>query len=175
MPGGEVVAAIEHHVALRHPLRQVVRGGAGLVGYDGHIGIDRMQGLLRGMHFGLADAGGGVGDLSLQIAELNHVVVQHGDGADAGAGEVEQGCAAQAARTNHQRMAVQNTLLAVNTPAGQHEVSGITQELLVSHGLTGCAASKAGPKLYLLVSTSALRSTKVLLACTGLPLSWFSA
>lgn len=53
-----------------------------------------------------AEARGGVADLAVQVGELDDVVVDDADGADAGAGDVLRGGAAEAAGTDDEDAAV---------------------------------------------------------------------
>lgn len=65
----------------------------------------------EGRDFGLPDARGGVADLSVQIRTLHGVAVNDADGADAGAGNVLRGGAAEAAGANDEDFGVYETEL----------------------------------------------------------------
>lgn len=65
----------------------------------------------EGRDFGLPDARGGVADLSVQIRKLDGVAVDDADGADAGAGNVLRGGAAEAAGADDEDFGVYKTEL----------------------------------------------------------------
>jgi hypothetical protein len=75
-----------------------------------------------------------VDDLALQIGQLHHVVVAQGERAHAGRGQIHGHRRAQAARANHQDVAVQQAGLAGDVYLGQQDMAAVAQQLLVVHG-----------------------------------------
>ena len=57
---------------------------------------------------------GGVGNLALQVGEVHHIVIGHRDLTDAGCCQIHGNRRAQSTRTDDQRMAVEQPLLAFN-------------------------------------------------------------
>ena len=138
-----------------------------------------------------------MGDLALQVGEVDLVVVDQGDPADAGRAEVERHRRAEAAGADHQRVGGSEALLAFDADVVEQDVARIAQQLVVGHGAAVASRLSSGAKRRIhaegrdpspsaqddvpsrrsaqLVVASALRSTAVLLTRTVLPLRRFSA
>ena len=65
------------------------------------------------------DAVGRVDDLALQVGEVDDVVVDDAERADAGGGEVERGRRAEAAGAEQQHLGVEQLLLALGADLGE--------------------------------------------------------
>ncbi len=100
LAGFKVVAAIDHHIGLRH--QGVEQSRIGPLGDGGHlhIGVDLCNGCAHRFGFGLADPVQGVGNLALQVGGIDLVVVDHGDVAHARTAQIKADRRAQAARTD---------------------------------------------------------------------------
>jgi hypothetical protein len=133
--GGEVVGAVGHQVVALDHGGGVVRVDLQLVALDLDLGIERVGALHGAFGLGLADPAGGVGDLAVQVGEVDPVVVDDAQGPDAGGGQVEHQGRAQAAGTDQQHLGIEQPGLADPADLGQHDVAGIAQHLLFGeHG-----------------------------------------
>ena len=94
---------------------------------------------------GLADLGGGVQHLALQVGEADGVVVDDAERADAGGGEVEERRAAEAAGADDEHARGAQALLAGAADLVQHDVAGVAVELVgrEAHGLSRCRSSRS--------------------------------
>ena len=95
--GGEVVAAVEDEVVGRDEAGGDGGVEAERVRLDGDVRVEAGERAGGALGLRLADLGGGVQDLALQVREADRVVVDDAEGADAGGGEVEERRAAEAA------------------------------------------------------------------------------
>ena len=75
MAGGVVVAAIEHHAGAGQETIEQGRIGPGLHGLHMHMWVERLHGLRGRADLGLANACGAVGNLALQVGEVNHIII----------------------------------------------------------------------------------------------------
>ena len=69
-------------------------------------------------------------DLALQVGDVDDVVVDDAERADAGGGEVERGRRAQAAGAEQQDLGVEQLPLALDADLGQQEVARVALALL---------------------------------------------
>ena len=131
--GGEVVRAVEDDVG---DTDARVEGGAAqsfLDGDDFDCRIDRRQRLATRFRLGHANPCLGVEDLSLQVGQIDGVVIDQRDPADAGRGEIERSRRAEAAGTDDQRVAVEDALLAFDAECVKEDVPAVAEQLLVGH------------------------------------------
>ena len=77
VPGGEVVAAVQHDVRQRYLAFQQSDIGAQWQGPDDDPGIQGRHSSAHRIGFTLPDPIGGVSNLTLQVGEVNHVIVCH--------------------------------------------------------------------------------------------------
>ena len=91
MARGEIVAAVEHYIVLRQKRFEQCGVSAQLDRCDHHLRVEPGNGGLNRAGFGLPDPLRGVGNLALQVGEVNAVVVYHGEVAHARTGQVECG------------------------------------------------------------------------------------
>ena len=96
-------------------------------------------------------------DLAMQVAQVDRVVVDDADPADAGGGEVERGGAAEAARTDDQRVRGAQLLLSFDPDLRQQDVPAIAEKLLVVQGVRG---SYPRPPSSAWLAASACRSAR---------------
>ena len=109
----EVVDAVDDDVVVLDDLHDVRGVQARLVLDDVDVRVERVDLLLGGVDLGHADAVGRVDDLALQVGDVDHVVVDDAERADAGGGEVERGRRAEAAGAEQQHLGVEQLLLAL--------------------------------------------------------------
>jgi hypothetical protein len=76
-----------------------------------------------------------VGDLALQVGQVDGVVVDQGDPADAGRAEVQRDRRAQPAGADHERVRCEQTLLAFDAELVEQDVARVAQQLFVVHGV----------------------------------------
>ena len=81
--------------------------------------------------FGYADALGGVDDLALEVRDVDDVVVDDADRADAGGGEIERDRRAESAGAEQQHLAVEQALLAARADLRQQQVARVADALRV--------------------------------------------
>jgi hypothetical protein len=74
-----------------------------------------------------------MGDLALQVAEIDLIVIREQQAADAGGGEVHRHRATQATEADDQDRGGKQLFLAVDIDVGQHQVTTVAQQLLVVH------------------------------------------
>src|SRR5476649_1732357 len=194
---GEVVGAVEHHVGRLHQRRQARVVGALDQRGDFDVGIDVQQRGARRFSFRYADTFRGVGDLALQIGQVDRVVVDQRDVADAGRRQVQRGRRTEAAGADDQRMPGQQFLLPFDADFVEQDVARVAQQLVIVHrarrpvlgsayffsgaflssGLTSVFRSGLTSDLTSVFSTMAesAKAPSALASCTGKPLKWFSA
>ena len=78
----------------------------------------------------LADAVGGVGDLALQVRQLQPVVVDDADGANAGGGEIQRERRAKPAGADHQHAGGLQLCLADAAHVLQQDVPGVAADFV---------------------------------------------
>ncbi len=113
-----------------------------------------------GVDLEVTDAPRRVDDLALQVGDVDHVVVDDADRADAGGGEVERGRRAEPACAEQEHLGVEQLLLTVGADLGQQQVAAVALALLGrerARNLDGVAAvlpqrDAAGERLDLLVA-----------------------
>ena len=88
---GVVVGAVQHHVGLCHRLVEPSLVGTLGMRVHAHLGVDGGHGLGQGVDFVLAHTGLGVGDLALQVGQLDRVGVHHRELSHARAAQVQGG------------------------------------------------------------------------------------
>ncbi len=88
--GGEIIAAIGDEIVARDELGGVRRSELDLVRLDADLGVDRRDRLARALDLGHADAVAGMGDLALQVGQVDAVVIDDAERADPGRREVEE-------------------------------------------------------------------------------------
>ena len=75
-----------------------------------------------------------MGNLALQISQIDRIVIDQRDVADASRTQVQRCGRAQAAGTNDQHMRGQDAFLPLNADFVEQDVARIAQKLLVVHG-----------------------------------------
>jgi hypothetical protein len=115
-------------------------------GDDAYLGIDRAGAARDRLRLRAAEGGDVVGDLALQVGEIDGVGVDDRQRADAGAGEVERRRRAEAAGADHERLRAEQALLALDADAVEEDVARIAQELRVAQavGRQRAAARRTG-------------------------------
>ena len=131
MAGGEVVAAVEHHVGVGDERVEQRRIGPLLQRDDAHLGVDLAHALGRRLDLRPADARHAVRDLALQVGQVDRVVIDQRDAPDAGRAEVERHRRAEPAGADDQRMPVEQPLLALDADLVEQDVPRIAQQLVI--------------------------------------------
>jgi hypothetical protein len=134
--GGEIVAAVDHDVEGGHPLQRRGRGQPLGEALDRDLRVQRLQPGGGAVDLELAQRGGVVHHLALQVGQLDDVVVMQPDGADPGGGEIQQQRRAEAAGADHQHPRGQQLFLTLAADLGQQDVARIALDLGVgeAHG-----------------------------------------
>ena len=97
---------------------------------DVHVGVQRVDRLLGGVDLRHADAVGRVDHLALQVGEVDDVVVDDPERADAGGREVQRGRRAEPAGAEQQHLRVEQLLLALGADLGDQHVARVALALL---------------------------------------------
>ena len=116
-----------------------------------HFGVERGQPLGGHLSLGTADVGRGEQDLPLQVGELDHVVVDDADAADAGGGEVEEHRRAEPAGADDQRRAGAQRVLAPLADLFEDELAVVPLALLTAYPQASGSgrSAKSGVERYL--------------------------
>jgi len=128
MPSGEIITAIKHQVG---PCREFEQTGVIQPldhGLYAHIGIQGVQGIAPGFCLGAPQAGRIVQDLTLQIAEFDHIIINQRDLPDPGRRKIQCRRRPQAARADDQYPCSQQALLPLDTQFVEQDVARIPQE-----------------------------------------------
>ena len=127
----KVVGAVRDHVEVLEDLHRVRAGEHGIELDDLEVRVQVLQFLLSGVDLEHADGRGGVDDLPLQIARIDHVEVHQTDGAHAGRGEVVRQRRAEAACPDAQDLGGFKLPLALHADLGKDQVARVARDLLV--------------------------------------------
>src|SRR5207248_10526791 len=134
VPGREVVGAVDDQVVGLEDLERVLRVDVQAVLDDLDVGVDGLQGLGGGLRLRLANVGGAVKDLALQVAGVDLVEVDDAQGAHAGRRQVKRRRRAQTARAQQEHARVEQLALARATHLGQDQVPGVARDLVGREG-----------------------------------------
>jgi len=129
----EVIGAVQDDICLPHVWSKALRGGLLAGRMDSDLWVNGQHGRFSGVHFGAASANGGVRNLALQVGQIDRVVINEGDGANARSGKVERGRGSQPPHTDDEHMTVANALLAFDANLVQQDVARVAKQLIVSH------------------------------------------
>ena len=129
--GLERVGAVEDDVVAGDDPVDVVGDQHLLVRDDVDVGVERVEGLARGVDLLLAHAVGGVDDLALEVREVDDVEVDDADRAHARGGEVERGRRAEPAGADQQHLRLEQLRLARRADLGDQQVTAVADLLLV--------------------------------------------
>ncbi len=97
---------------------------------DLDVRVELVDRLLGGVDLRHADAVGGVDHLALEVGDVDHVVVDDAERADAGRGEVERGRRAEAAGAEQQHLGVEQLELALDADLREQDVARVALALL---------------------------------------------
>jgi len=131
MPGGEVVAAVEDHAAIRDCAIQVFLEELFLQRNYLNFGIESVQRLARLVYFRRADRACAVQDLALQVCEVDLVRIGDDQPAQTARREVQGRRAAEAAGADDQRGCPAQPLLPLDPDLGKEDVAAVAEKLLV--------------------------------------------
>ena len=120
--GREVVAAVDDDVVVREDFADVRRAQPLGVTHDPALGVDRGDGVGERVDLEPAHVGEAVADLAMQVGQLDEVVVDDADGADARTGEVGNERAAEPPGTDDEHTCRGEPTLRELTEAGQHDL-----------------------------------------------------
>ena len=129
--GLEVVGAVGDDVVVLEDFKGVGGGEHGVVLDDVEEGVEALEHDLRGVDLELADGGGGVDDLALEVGGVDGIEVDEADGAYSGSGEIEGERGSEASGADAEDLGGLELLLAFHANLGQDEVTGIAGDLLV--------------------------------------------
>ena len=134
MPGGEVVATVQHDVGAGHQFVQ--HGALGALFQRDHFdaGVVFAQRAAPRGRFRQTDAVGTMQDLALQIGQVDRVAVGQRDASDPGGGKIQGGRRTQAAGADHDRVAGKQAFLPLDAYLRQEDVARVAQQLFVVHG-----------------------------------------
>src|SRR5712672_3905149 len=97
--------------------------------YHRDLGVDVQKRAAGACNLGDADVGGAMDDLALQVGEIDLIVVDHAQSADAGGSEILQEWCAEPARTDHQHARGDQPRLAHAADLRQHDVARVAADL----------------------------------------------
>ena len=117
--GGEVVGAVDHQfpVLAQDPV-DVLGGQPLLVGDDLDVGVQLLDRPARRLRLGVAELGGGVQYLALEVGRIDPVVVDDPNPADAGRREIERGRRAEPTRADQEDARLEQPLLPSTPTSG---------------------------------------------------------
>ncbi len=129
---GEVVTPVHHHVPALEDSERVFRGQPNGVFFHPDIRVNVRDAAVRG--FGLRSSDGRriVQHLPLQIAELNHVSVDHAQAANARGRQVEGGGRSESSGANQENRSVLQSFLSAGPHLWQDDLAVVTQGFLGS-------------------------------------------
>ena len=133
MAGRKIVATVKHHVGVLHQL--IEQRGIGTQRDGSHVdrAVQAGDGPGSGCDLRLAYARLGVRDLTLQVGQVNVIVVHQGQPADTGAAQIQRDRGSQAARADQQHAARCDALLAFHTDLVEQDMARIAQQVSVVH------------------------------------------
>jgi hypothetical protein len=143
--GGEVVGAVDDDVVLGEDAIDVLARESLLVADDLHVGVERFQGLSRGLGLRLADAVRRVQDLSLQVRRIDDVRVDDAERPHARGGEVQRRGRPEAAGADEEHLAAKQLLLPGLADLGDEEVAAVALRLLRREAGVGAGAALQPP------------------------------
>ena len=100
---------------------------------DLDVGVQRGDRLLGRVDLGDADPLAGVDHLALEVGQVDDVVVDDPERADAGRGQVQRRRRAQAAGAQQQDLGVEQLLLTLDPDLGQQQMARVALALLGGH------------------------------------------
>lgn len=148
--GFEIVAGVEHEVGPGHRRIEAVALQALADRGHGNIGIEAEQPVPGGIDLGLAERFFGMGDLALQIGQLNDIVIGDQQMADAGRGKIHGRGAAEPAHADNENGGVHELALSRHVHFGQQDLAAEAQQLLFIHRLAALGMARPG-KLGIIV------------------------
>ncbi len=98
--------------------------------HDVHVGVDRLDRLLRRVHLRHAHAVGRVDHLALQVGQVDDIVVDDPQRAHPGRRQVQRSRGAEPAGAEQQDLRVEQLLLAVGPDLGDQRVTRVALALL---------------------------------------------
>ena len=134
-PNANVAERVDKHgtVIAGEANDQVLTGQPALDRFDAGLRIEPVQGRPRRGHLGQAHHVRRMQYLTLQVGEVDGVVIGDRDRAHARRGEIHGGRRAQPARADDQRPRIEQGLLTLDIDFGQQDVPAVAQELVVVH------------------------------------------
>jgi hypothetical protein len=113
--------------------------------HDCDVGVERVDRLLGRLDLRHADPCRGVDHLALEVREVDDVVVDDAERADAGRGEVQRGRRAEAAGAEQQHARVEQLLLAALADLGDQDVARVALALLGAKASSAPRPRSRGP------------------------------
>jgi hypothetical protein len=100
------------------------------VAVDHGLGIERVRRKRGALGLGHADLRGRVGDLPVQVGELDPIVIDDAERADAGGRQIQRERRAETAGADQEDTGLEQLRLAGAADLGQHDVPGVAKHLL---------------------------------------------
>ena len=141
---GEVVRAVEQHVALRGKLVQFLGLDARRDRDDLDVGVGSAQRARGGKDLLRADRVGAIEDLALQVGEVDLVAVGEAQSADAGCGEIKRCGTTEPTRADDKDLCRAKLLLPLDADLVEKDVSAVAEKLLVVNSLL-CSGRPSAP------------------------------
>ena len=120
---GEIIGSVDDEIIVGDKLVYVFTGNKCTVGLDGDIGVYSFHCLLCGLHLCLADIGGGVDYLALEIGEVDLVRISDTDSSHACCRKIHCRRCAQTACTDYEHLGVKELLLSLCADFLEYDVS----------------------------------------------------
>jgi len=105
-----------------------------------HVWVDGGDGFGRRFDLRHADVAGAVNDLTLQVRQVHHIIIDDADRADAGGRQIHRGRRSQTARADDQHSRGEQLLLSAYADLLQNQMPRISLQLVIreSHVLLPC-------------------------------------
>ena len=126
----EVVGAVDDHVVVADQVEHVVAVEADRVRHHVHVGVERLDRLLGRLHLRNADALVVVDHLALQVGQVDLVVVDDAERADARRGQIQGGRGAEPAGADQQHLGLEQLLLPLEADLRNQQVARVALALL---------------------------------------------
>jgi len=126
---GEIVCAVDHEVIILDDVEGIRRVEKLVKGVYLHLGINGLHLLLGALYLGHTHVFGEMDDLSLQVAQVDHVGIDHTYTPHTGGGKIHAHRRAKAAGTHDEHLGIENLLLPLKSHVLQQDVAAVTLDL----------------------------------------------
>ena len=135
--GGEIVRAVHDEVVVPDDLPDVAGVQIVLIDPDLDVGVDGQHLLPGRFHLGPVEVPGVMGDLPLEVRDIDGVAINDADGPDSRRGQIEGNRAAQAAGPDNQHPGFEYFFLSFNPDILQEDMAAVPFKLFrgeINHG-----------------------------------------